>query len=111
MWDSIGSPSGRPVDILLVPTMPHTAVPHGSCRWTGYTKLFNFLDYTALTFPAGKACKDLMNGAPKIILYATLTTLGTGASTTLQRWTATLSGCKLSGVDLRRKRCWEPPDE
>jgi amidase len=34
-------------------------VPHGSCRWTGYTKLFNFLDYTALTFPAGKAVTDV----------------------------------------------------
>ncbi|KXJ87175.1 amidase [Microdochium bolleyi] len=55
MWDTVRSPSGRPVDVLLVPTMPHTAVPHGSCRWTGYTKLFNFPDYTALTFPAGKA--------------------------------------------------------
>ncbi|KAH8651267.1 amidase signature domain-containing protein [Xylariales sp. PMI_506] len=59
MWDNVRSPSGRPVDVLLVPTMPHTAVPHGSCRWTGYTKVFNFLDYTALTFPAGKASKDL----------------------------------------------------
>lgn len=37
--------------------MPHTAVPHGSCRWTGYTKVFNFLDYTALAFPAGRADK------------------------------------------------------
>jgi Asp-tRNA(Asn)/Glu-tRNA(Gln) amidotransferase A subunit family amidase len=59
MWDNILSPSGRRVDVLLVPTMPHTAVPHGSCRWTGYTKLFNFLDYTALTFPAGKVSKVL----------------------------------------------------
>ncbi|KAB8225849.1 amidase signature domain-containing protein [Aspergillus novoparasiticus] len=58
MWDSIRSLSGQPVDVLLVPTMPHTAVPHGSCRWTGYTKPFNFLDYTALTFPAGIASKD-----------------------------------------------------
>ncbi|KAB8209213.1 amidase signature domain-containing protein [Aspergillus parasiticus] len=58
MWDSIRSLSGQPVDVLLVPTMPHTAVPHGSCRWTGYTKVFNFLDYTALTFPAGIASKD-----------------------------------------------------
>lgn len=50
--------------------MPHTAVPHGSSRWTGYTKLFNFLDYTALTFPAGKVSKHLdekwlRNSAPR----------------------------------------------
>ncbi|KAF5552223.1 general amidase [Fusarium napiforme] len=58
MWDNKRSPTGRPVDVLLVPTMPHTAVPHGSCRWMGYTKIFNLLDYTALTFPGGKASKD-----------------------------------------------------
>ncbi|QPC65778.1 hypothetical protein HYE67_008009 [Fusarium culmorum] len=59
MWNAARSSSGKPVDVVLVPTMPHTAVPHGSCRWTGYTKVFNFLDYTALTFPAGKANKEL----------------------------------------------------
>lgn len=59
MWDAMRSKSGRPVDLLLVPTMPHTALPHRTCRWVGYTKLFNFLDYTALSFPAGKASKDL----------------------------------------------------
>ncbi|KAI6754709.1 hypothetical protein HG530_012461 [Fusarium avenaceum] len=57
MWNNTLSSSGRMVDILLVPTMPHTAVPHGSCRWTGYTKVFNILDYTALSFPAGRADK------------------------------------------------------
>jgi amidase len=53
-WDSVRSASGRPVDVLLVPTMPHTAVPHRCCRWVGYTKVFNFLDYPALSFPAGR---------------------------------------------------------
>ncbi|OBS26059.1 hypothetical protein FPOA_00003 [Fusarium poae] len=59
MWNNVRSPSGNMVDVLLVPTMPHTAVPHESCRWTGYTKVFNLLDYTALAFPAGKANKNL----------------------------------------------------
>lgn len=54
-WNNARSASNRPVDVLLVPTMPHTAMPHRTCRWTGYTKLFNFLDYTALSFPAGTA--------------------------------------------------------
>ncbi|KAF4496733.1 general amidase [Fusarium agapanthi] len=62
MWESKKSPSRRSVDVLLVPTMPHTAVPHGSCRWTGYTKIFNLLDYTALTFPTGKASRDGNDG-------------------------------------------------
>ncbi|EWG54411.1 hypothetical protein FVEG_17313 [Fusarium verticillioides 7600] len=63
MWDNKRSPTSRPVDVLLVPTMPHTAVPHGSCRWTGYTKIFNLLDYTALTFPAGKAPRGENDGS------------------------------------------------
>jgi amidase len=59
MWNNTRSASGSSVDILLVPTMVHPAVPH--CRntpWTGYTKLFNFLDYPALSFPAGKVDKE-----------------------------------------------------
>jgi len=59
-WSQKCSPiSGRPMDILLAPVMPHTAVPHRSCRWVGYTKMWNFLDYTALCFPAGKVSKEL----------------------------------------------------
>jgi amidase len=41
-WNSMRSASGRPVDDSLVPTMPHTAVPHRCCRWVGYTKLLIF---------------------------------------------------------------------
>ena len=37
--------------------MPHVAVPHRSCRWVGYTKVWNFLDYTALTFPVSTVSK------------------------------------------------------
>ncbi|KAE8339324.1 hypothetical protein BDV24DRAFT_165496 [Aspergillus arachidicola] len=50
-WNAILSPSGRPVDILLAPTTPHPAVPHRSLRWVGYTKIWNLLDYPAVTFP------------------------------------------------------------
>ncbi|KAI5861559.1 amidase [Durotheca rogersii] len=53
-WDGIRSPrTGKPVDVVLMPTMPHTAVPHRSCRWVGYTKVWNVLDYPALVIPAG----------------------------------------------------------
>ncbi|KAH7325544.1 amidase [Stachybotrys elegans] len=64
MWNAMRSSSGRPVDVLLVPTAPHTAIPHRTLRYPGYTKLFNFLDYTALSFPAGKASKALDPPSP-----------------------------------------------
>jgi Asp-tRNA(Asn)/Glu-tRNA(Gln) amidotransferase A subunit family amidase len=50
-WTAARSLSGKPVDVLLSPTMPHVAVPHRSVRWVGYTKIWNLLDYPALTFP------------------------------------------------------------
>lgn len=56
-WNARLAPSGRKVDVLLTPTMPHTALPHRGCRWVGYTKVWNFLDYPAVVFPAGKADK------------------------------------------------------
>lgn len=52
-WGSIRTSDGRPVDAILMPPMPHTAVPHGHCRWVGYTKVWNVLDYTALVIPGG----------------------------------------------------------
>ncbi|KAI1383703.1 amidase [Hypoxylon trugodes] len=55
-WNGLISPrTGAPVDVIIMPTMPHTSVPHRSCRWVGYTKIWNVLDYSALIIPAGKA--------------------------------------------------------
>ncbi|XXG95131.1 hypothetical protein Hte_001391 [Hypoxylon texense] len=54
-WNNIKSPkTGKQVDVVLMPPMPHTSVPHRSCRWVGYTKIWNVLDYTALVIPASK---------------------------------------------------------
>lgn len=39
--------------------MPHSAVPHRKCRWVGYTKVFNFVDYPAVVLPAGQVSKEL----------------------------------------------------
>lgn len=57
-WNSIRTSDGRIVDALLTPPMPHTAVPHKGCRWVGYTKIWNVLDYTALVIPGGTACEQ-----------------------------------------------------
>jgi amidase len=59
MWNNTRAPSGRTIDVLLVPTMAHTAVPHRTIKWVAYTKIWNALDYTALSFPAGKTAKEL----------------------------------------------------
>lgn len=53
-WNSIRTKDGRVADAVLLPPMPHTAVPHRSCRWVGYTKVWNVLDYAALVIPAGE---------------------------------------------------------
>ncbi|RAK96451.1 amidase [Aspergillus ibericus CBS 121593] len=50
-WNAARSPSGKPIDVILAPTMPHPAIPHRGLRWVGYTKIWNFLDYSAVTFP------------------------------------------------------------
>jgi amidase len=58
-WQSTRDPeTGREVDILLTPAMPHVALPHRHCRWVGYTKFCNLLDYTALVVPGGTVDRD-----------------------------------------------------
>ncbi|CAI7677907.1 unnamed protein product [Penicillium manginii] len=57
-WRAVRSASGKSVDILLSPTLPHTSVPHRKSRWVGYTKIWNFLDYPALTFPVERVRAD-----------------------------------------------------
>jgi Asp-tRNA(Asn)/Glu-tRNA(Gln) amidotransferase A subunit family amidase len=59
-WDLIRDPTtGRKVDILLTPTMPHSAVPHRTCKWVGYTKVWNLLDYSAVVLPFGRVDKGV----------------------------------------------------
>ncbi|KAI9040904.1 amino acid/polyamine transporter [Aspergillus affinis] len=50
-WNAARSASGQPVDVLLSPIMPHLAIPHRQVRWVGYTKIWNLLDYPAITLP------------------------------------------------------------
>ncbi|KAI8628549.1 amidase [Xylariaceae sp. FL1651] len=56
-WNSIRWSRGcQPVDVVIMPPMPHSSVPHGSCRWVGYTKVWNVLDYPAIVIPGGTVC-------------------------------------------------------
>jgi Asp-tRNA(Asn)/Glu-tRNA(Gln) amidotransferase A subunit family amidase len=66
LWNSTKSTkSGKPIDILLTPVMPHSAVPHRKCRWVGYTKVFNLVDYPAIVLPAGHVSKNFDSEAAK----------------------------------------------
>jgi amidase len=66
LWNSTKSgKTGKQIDILLTPVMPHSAVPHRRCRWVGYTKVFNFVDYPAVVLPAGQVSKELDGDAAK----------------------------------------------
>ena len=68
LWNSTKSEkSGKPIDVLLTPVMPHSAVPHKKCRWVGYTKVFNFVDYPAVVLPAGQVSKELDSEATKLM--------------------------------------------
>lgn len=68
LWNSTKSAkTGKQIDVLLTPVMPHSAVPHRKCRWVGYTKVFNFVDYPAVVLPAGKVSKELDGAAAKDI--------------------------------------------
>lgn len=58
-WNATRTSSGKPVDVLLGPTMAHTAVRHGKLRWVGYTKVWNLLDYPAVTFPVDTVKKEI----------------------------------------------------
>lgn len=62
-WNSIRTRDGRAVDAVIMPPMSHTAVPHGNCRWVGYTKVWNILDYTALVIPAGNVTAEDLGAA------------------------------------------------
>ena len=57
-WNTTLTGDGRKVDAILMPPMPHTAVPHRGCRWVGYTKVWNVLDYTALVIPGGAVAEE-----------------------------------------------------
>ncbi|KAI2479101.1 Amidase domain containing protein [Pyrenophora tritici-repentis] len=77
LWNSTKSEkSGKPIDVLLTPVMPHSAVPHRKCRWVGYTKVFNFVDYPAVVLPAGQVSKELDGEAAGLMgLYQPRNTL------------------------------------
>ena len=70
-WQSIRSPTNREVDVLLMPVMPHAAVKHRHCKWVGYTKVWNLLDYTALVIPGSVIDKtiDPPKDAPDVMSY------------------------------------------
>jgi len=74
-WNNTPTPSGRGVDVLLTPIMSHVAVPHRKCKWVGYTKVWNLLDYAALSIPAGQVDKEVDPKAEELSGYEARNTL------------------------------------
>ncbi|THH02822.1 hypothetical protein EW026_g23 [Hermanssonia centrifuga] len=52
-WNSTvqSTGTGRPVDAIIAPVAPYTAVPHGMNKNANYTAVWNALDYPACVFP------------------------------------------------------------
>ncbi|KAG6880002.1 hypothetical protein C0992_008209 [Termitomyces sp. T32_za158] len=46
--------TGRPVDAIIAPVAPFTAVPHGKYSYVRYTMVWNVLDYPALVIPVSR---------------------------------------------------------
>lgn len=68
LWKSTRSgATGEEIDIILAPVSPHSAVPHRKSRWVGYTKVFNFMDYSSVVIPAGHVSKELDGEAASVI--------------------------------------------
>ncbi|KAF1925299.1 amidase signature enzyme [Didymella exigua CBS 183.55] len=68
LWKSTTSTkTGEEIDILLAPVSPHSAVPHCRCRWVGYTKVFNFVDYSSVVIPAGQVSRELDGEAASVM--------------------------------------------
>ncbi|KNZ75054.1 Acetamidase [Termitomyces sp. J132] len=46
--------TGRPIDAIIAPVTPFTAVPHGKSPNIAYTMVWNVLDYPALVIPVSR---------------------------------------------------------
>ncbi|KAH9944410.1 general amidase [Epithele typhae] len=55
-WEATSAQTGtgRPIDALISPAGPYTAVPHGHVRSSVYTIIWNTMDYPSLVFPVTK---------------------------------------------------------
>ncbi|PGH19655.1 hypothetical protein AJ80_03810 [Polytolypa hystricis UAMH7299] len=56
-WESTANDDGQVVDAVIMPAAPHAAVIPGKYFYTGYTEVFNTVDYSSAVFPVTKADK------------------------------------------------------
>ncbi|KID87241.1 general amidase [Metarhizium guizhouense ARSEF 977] len=64
-WNQTASDDGQIVDAVIMPVAPHAAVIPGKYYHTGYTKVINVLNYSAVVIPVTKADKsiDIIDGS------------------------------------------------
>ncbi|KAK9379517.1 amidase signature domain-containing protein [Kockiozyma suomiensis] len=60
-WNASGAltSTGEPIDFILAPGCPHTAVPVDKTSWVGYTRVWNGLDYTTTVFPVSTVDREI----------------------------------------------------
>ncbi|TFK57254.1 general amidase [Heliocybe sulcata] len=56
--------TGRPVDAVIAPVGPYVAPPHGRNRPSGYTRVYNLLDYPVIVLPVSQVDQELDAKAP-----------------------------------------------
>ncbi|KAF7339266.1 Amidase domain-containing protein [Mycena sanguinolenta] len=68
--DTVGQTgTGRPVDAIISPIAPHTALPHGQQKHGQYTMTLNMLDYPSLVIPVSKVDQALDVKQPRVEFY------------------------------------------
>ncbi|KAG8427885.1 hypothetical protein J3459_006292 [Metarhizium acridum] len=58
-WNQTASDDGQIVDAVIMPVAPHAAVIPGKYYHTGYTKVINLLNYSAVVIPVTRADKSI----------------------------------------------------
>ncbi|EXJ89577.1 hypothetical protein A1O3_02644 [Capronia epimyces CBS 606.96] len=61
MWNDTAqaTPTGRPIDAIIAPVNAWAAAAHGKCLYTGYTGVWNLLDFTACVVPVTWADRSI----------------------------------------------------
>ncbi|KAL2812557.1 amidase signature domain-containing protein [Aspergillus cavernicola] len=71
MWNATAkaTPTGRPIDAIIAPVSAWAAAAHGKCLYTGYTGVWNLLDYSTCVVPVTWADKTIDTKSKEYLDY------------------------------------------